>query len=121
VRSLLGAEDARGTVNAEMKRKIFLSALRDMAILFPGDLYELGLFLCKAYDGRDREANAQNSGVIVGPSRPTLHRIAAHYAHVTSIDLRRIEGVMVKAGLNLGPVVEFAPSDSANAVGRHPR
>ena len=88
-----------------MGREIPLSALRDMAVLFPGDLHELGVFLLKAYDGRDREANAKNSGVTVGPSRPTLHGLAAHYAHVTNIDLRRIEGVMVKAGFNLGSIV----------------
>ena len=98
-----------------MKRKIPISALRDVAVLFPGDLHELGLFLGKVYAARDREANARNTGVTTGPSRPTLHGLAAHYARVTDIDLRRIEGLLVKAGFDLGALVEFDPVDSANA------
>ncbi|MEI8375651.1 MAG: hypothetical protein WCJ35_22750 [Planctomycetota bacterium] len=56
-----------------MGRKIFLSALRSVTVLFSGDLNELGLFLLRAYDARAREANARYSRVTVGPSRPTLH------------------------------------------------
>ena len=100
-----------------MKRKIPISALRDVAVLFPGDLHELGLFLGKVYAARDREANARNTGVTTGPSRPTLHGLAAHYARVTDIDLWRIEGMLVKAGFDLGALVEFDPADSANATG----
>lgn len=103
-----------------MKRSVPLSALRDVAVLFRGDLYELGLFLCKAFDARDRETNARNAGVRVGPSRPTLHGLAAHYARVTNIELRRIEAVLVEAGLGLGAAVDFDQADSANAVGPKP-
>ena len=95
-----------------MKRSVPLSALRDVAVLFPGDLYELGLFLCKAFDARDRETNARNAGVRVA-SRPTLHGLAAHYARVTNIELRRIEAVLVEAGLGLGAVVDFDPANAA--------
>ena len=96
-----------------MKRSVSLSALRDVAVLFPGDLYELGLFLCKAFDARDRETNARNTGVCVGPSRPTLHGLAADYARVTDIELRRIEAVLVEAGLGLAAVVDFDPAEAA--------
>jgi hypothetical protein len=90
-----------------MNRQLSLSALREVAILFPGDLHELGAFLLKAYDARDREANARNSGVIIGPSRPTLHGLAAHYAHVTNIDLQHVEGRLVEAGFDLGAIIEY--------------
>lgn len=73
MRSLCGTENAIRTVNPEMGRKIFLSALRSVTVLFSGDLNELGLFLLRAYDARAREANARYSRVTVGPSRPTLH------------------------------------------------
>jgi hypothetical protein len=116
VPALLGAENARGTVNAEMRRKISLSALRDIAILFPGDLRELGVFLLKAYDARDREANASNPRTIQ-KSRPTLHGLAGLYARVTEVSQERIEKLLVEAGLNLGAVVEFDPANAANAAG----
>jgi hypothetical protein len=104
-----------------MERRMPLSALRDVAVLFPGDLHELAVFLRKAYDARDREANAQNPRVRIGPSRPTLHGLAAHYAHVTGIALRRVEGELAKAGFALGAIVDFNPADSANEEGLTPR
>lgn len=97
-----------------MGREIPLSALRDIAVLFPGDLHELGLFLCQAFDARNRETNARNARVRVGPSRPTLHGLAAHYAYLTNIELRRVERMLVQAGFDLGAVVEFDTADSAN-------
>jgi hypothetical protein len=97
-----------------MGREIPLSSLRDVAVLFPGDLQALGVFLLNAYDARDREANARSTGVIIGPSRPTLHGLAAHYARLTDVDLRRVEGVMAKAGFDLGATVEIDLADSAN-------
>lgn len=104
-----------------MKREIPLSALRDVAVLFPGDLHELGLFLCKAFDARDGEANARNTGVCIGPSRPTLHGLAAHYARATNIELRRVEGTLVEAGFSLGAIVEYDAADSANESHRQHR
>ena len=104
-----------------MSGELPLSALRDVAVLFPGDLHELGLFLCKAFDARDREANARNAGVRVGPSRPMLHGLAVHYAHVTNIELRRVEGMLVEAGFDLGALVEFSPANSADENDRQPR
>lgn len=100
-----------------MGREIPLSALRDVAVLFPGDLHELGLFLCKAFDARDRETNDRNAGVRVGPSRPTLHGLAAHYAHATNIELRRVEGMLVEAGFRLGAIVEYDEADSTDGTG----
>lgn len=96
-----------------MGREIPLSELRDVAALFSGDLHELGLFLLKAFDARDRETNALNPRTIQ-KSRPTLHGLAAHYANVTNIELRRIEGMLVEAGFDLGAIVEYDAADSAN-------
>jgi hypothetical protein len=104
-------------VAQRMKRKMPISALGDVAVLFPRDLHKLVLFLGKVYAARDREANARNTGVTTGPSRPTLHGLAAHCARVTDIDLRRIERMLVKAGFDLGALIEFDSADSANATG----
>ncbi len=97
-----------------MTRTIPLSALRDVAILFPGDLHELALFLLKVFDARDREANAQKPGVLIGPLRPTLHGLAAHYAQVTGIALHRVEGELAKAGFASGGIVDYDPADSGD-------
>ncbi|OHB82193.1 MAG: hypothetical protein A2W31_16145 [Planctomycetes bacterium RBG_16_64_10] len=102
-----------------MERHISLAAIRDVAVLFPGDLHELATFLLKARDARDREANAQNPRTIQ-KSRPTLHGLAAHYSQVTDISRDHVERMLVEAGFDLGAVVEFDPADSANAVGQHP-
>ncbi len=96
------------------RRVLPLSALRDVAVLFPGDLQELGHFLLKAFDARDRETNARHAGVRVGSSRPTLHGLAAHYGRVTNIELRRVEGMLVEAGFDLGAIVEYDAADSTN-------
>ncbi|TVS17071.1 MAG: hypothetical protein EA424_13440 [Planctomycetaceae bacterium] len=100
-----------------MEQEIPLSALRDVAVLFPGDLHELGRFLCKAFDARDREANARNAGVRIGPSRPTLHGLAAQYAGATNIELRRVEGMLVAAGFSLGAIVEYDAAEWADGTG----
>jgi len=97
-----------------MVGRIPLSAIKDLAVLFPGDLHDLAVFLLKAYDARDREANAQNPRVLIGPTRPTLHGLAAQYARVTDIPLSRVEEELAKAGFALGGIVDFDPADSAN-------
>jgi hypothetical protein len=99
-----------------MNRRLPLSALRDVAVLFPGDFYELGTFVLKAREVRDREANANNPRAIQ-KSRPTLHGLAGLFAHVTDVSRERIERLLVEAGLDLGAVVDFDQADSANAVG----
>ena len=96
-----------------MNRNIPLSALRDVAVLFPGDLYELAEFVLKARDVRDREANADNPRTIQ-KSRPTLHGLAGIYGHVTDVSRERVERLLVKAALDLGAVVDFDQADSAN-------
>ncbi len=101
--------------------RIPLSAIRDLAVLFPGDLHELAVFLLKAFDARDREANAQNPRVRTGPSRPTLHGLAAHYARVTNVDLRRVEQVLAQAGFALGGIVDLDPADSVDGKSLVPR
>jgi hypothetical protein len=101
------------------KRSILLSALREVAVLFPGDLYELADFVLKAREVRDREANANNPRTIQ-KSRPTLHGLAGLYGHVTDVSQERIERLLVEAGLDLGAVVDFDQADSTNAVGPRP-
>lgn len=99
-----------------MGGQISLAVLRDVAVLFPGDLHELATFFLKACDARDREANAKNPRV-VQKSRPTLHGLAGRYAQVTDISRDRVEKSLVEAGLELGAVVEFDRADLANGSG----
>jgi hypothetical protein len=89
-----------------MKRQLSLHALRDVAVLFPGDVHELAVFLLKARAARDREANAQDPRTI-RKSQPTLHGVAGRYAQVTDVSQERIEKLLVEAGLDLGAIVEF--------------
>lgn len=90
-------------------------------MLFPGGLHELALYLCEAFDGRDRETNTRHSDFRVGPSRPTVHGLAAYYAQATHVDLRRVEETLVKAGFDLGATIKFNAAESAHQTDRNPR
>ncbi len=100
-------------------RTIPLSAIRELAVLFPGDLHELATFLLKACDALDREAYAKNPGTIQR-SRPTLHGLATYYACVTGVRVRRVEEVLAKAGFARGGILEFDPADCVDEEGPPP-
>lgn len=46
--------------------------------------------------------------------RPTLHGLAARYAHATGMDLPRVQCEPAKAGVALGRILDLNPADSAN-------
>jgi hypothetical protein len=94
-----------------MGRQISLTSLRDVAVLYPGDVHELARFVLKAGVARDREANARNPSTVQS-SRPTLHGLARQYSQVTDIKQIEVERALVEAGLDLGAVVEFDSDDS---------
>ncbi len=99
-----------------MTHTISLSALRAVAVLFPGDIYELAAFVLKAHDARDRAANSKNH-LVVQKARPTLHGLAGHFAQVTGLSRDRVERTLTDAGLDLGMVVELDPADLPNPAG----
>jgi hypothetical protein len=101
-----------------MEREIPLVALRDVTVLFPGDFHELAVFVSKVHRVCDREANAHNPHT-VQKSRLTLHGLAGCYARVTDINQERVEQILVKAGLDLGALVEFDRADSEVTSDQH--
>ncbi len=82
-----------------MERKVALSSLRPVSILFDGDLYELANLIIKI-------SNAKYQGTNI-KSRHTLHGVAAAYSRlVIDIDSSLIEQVLEERGLDLGATVE---------------
>ena len=89
---------------SEIKR-LYLSQLKDVQILWPGDIYAFGEIVLRCYDARDVRANAQGSSI--QKSRPTLHGLAGYYAAIADIPREHIAAEFKKYGLDLGATVEF--------------
>ncbi len=92
-----------------MRKIVNLSQLKEIAILWPGDVHMLAEFILRSYDARDREVNARSRGVI-HKSRPTLHGLAGDFAMLTKVPESRVEREFQTRGLDLGVTVEFDPA-----------
>jgi len=90
------------------KRTVHLSQLRDVSVLWPGDIRALAEFVLRSFDARDRRMAASDRGTIQR-SRPTLHGLARHYASIAGIPASEIERAFEANGLYLGATVEFDP------------
>jgi hypothetical protein len=95
-----------------MRKRVCLSELKEIGILWPGDVHALADFILHAFDARDREANAV--GGVIRKSRPTVRGLAGYYSQLTDTPSSRIERELQARGLDLGAVLD---SDSA---GREP-
>ena len=82
-----------------MTEKIGVSLLRNICVLYDGDIYELVCLLLKVHDAKDRGTNSK--------SRHTIMGLAKSYSMLTDVDLNRVMTVMMRSGLPLGAVVEY--------------
>ena len=81
-----------------MTEKIGVSSLRNICVLYYGDIYELACLLLKVNDAKDRGTNSK--------SRHTITGLAKSYSMLTDVDLNRVMTVIMRSGLPLGAVVE---------------
>jgi hypothetical protein len=88
-----------------MKDIVYLSQIKDISILWPGDLHMFADFLLRAYDAKDLRSNKQNKSRVV-KSRPTLKGLANRYSIVTHVLQIEIESKIMQYGLSLGATVE---------------
>ena len=78
------------------RKRLYLSQLKDVQILWPGDIYAFGEIVLRCYDARD-----------IQKSRPTLNGLAGHYAAIADIPRTQIAAEFKKHGLDLGATVDF--------------
>lgn len=91
--------------------RISVASLKNVSVLFDGDIYELAQLLLKVNDAKDRGSNTI--------SRHTVHGLATAYCNLTHLEFEDIISVFERHGLPLGATVEHAdviaePSDAPN-------
>lgn len=79
---------------------ISVDSLKDVSVLFDGDIYELARLLLKVDDAKDRGSNRT--------SRHTVHGLATAYCNLADVPLEEIVQVFNTHGLPLGAIVEHA-------------
>lgn len=86
-----------------MGKVIRLSELKDIAIMFPGDLFELAAFLLRAND-----ASVASVPGTVTTRRHSLHGLCACYVGLYSqLSLERIESDLRKLHFDLSALIEW--------------
>ena len=81
-----------------MTERIGVSSLKDISVLYEGDIYDLACLILKVSDAKDRGTNSK--------SRPTINGLAKCYSMLADVDLKRVMAVMTRNDLPLGAVVE---------------
>ena len=87
---------------------VYLSQLKNVEILWPGDIHALAEFILRSNDVTDKVVNAQNPGTII-KSRPTLHGLAKSFGYIAKASKSDVEEKLKAAGLNLNAMVEYDP------------
>lgn len=79
-------------------KKINVSELKDIAILYKGDIYELACLILKLYDAKDAGTNVQSRHTVVG--------LAAEYAMLLRWSRERVLAILASHNLPLEATVE---------------
>ena len=87
-------------------KRVYLSKLEDVEILWPGDFHTLSEFVLQCHEAKDSIANARNTGS-VQKSRPSIHGLAMHFARISDLSGIQIEQQLKSDGFDLGATVEF--------------
>jgi len=82
-----------------MQDKIGVGALKDIEVLYEGDIYDLACLLLKVHDAKDRGTNCR--------SRHTVNGLAMAYSLLADVERDRILEVFKGHGLPLGATVEY--------------
>ncbi len=93
----LGGANASAMSNT-MREKIGVSTLKDVKVLYKGDIYDLACLLLKVDDARDKGTGNR--------SRYTVHGLATSYSLLTRIDRDAILKLFERYKLPLGATVE---------------
>lgn len=89
------------------REQISVEALKNVSVLYEGDIYELARLLLKVNDARDKATNATSRYIVTG-SRYTVHGVASAYCNLAQVEHGQIIEVFRKHGLPLTATVEPA-------------
>ncbi len=81
-----------------MDEKIGVSSLKNLDVLYEGDLYDLACLLLKINDAKDK--------ITYTKSRHTVKGLIGMYALLTNIDHAQIMSAVAKYALPLGAPIE---------------
>ena len=81
-----------------MFAKIRVSELKNVRILYKGDIYNLARLLLKMDDARDKGTNLK--------SRHTIKGLATKFAMLSGMGFDEVEEALLKYGLPFGATVE---------------
>ena len=96
----------------DKRETVYLSQLKGLQILWPGDVRTLAEFVLRCYDARDRMVTASQCALRM-ERRPTVHGLAGHFALIAGIPEVRIERQFEEHGFSLDATVEFDPPPPA--------
>jgi len=82
-----------------MGKKIRVSELKDIEILYKGDIYELACLILKLYDAKDAGTNAR--------SRHTVYGLAGEYAMLLRWSREQVLAILARHNLPLEATVEY--------------
>jgi hypothetical protein len=80
-------------------KKISVSELKDIEILYKGDIYELACLILKLYDAKDTGTNAR--------SRHTVYGLAGEYAIALRWNRDQVLAILAPHKLPLEATVEY--------------
>ena len=81
-----------------MTDKVRVSELRNIGVLFDGDLYDFANLMLKIYDAKDKGTNTV--------SRDTVYGLVHGYALLACVNSDQVLAVIKRNGLPLGSTIE---------------
>jgi len=82
-----------------MVDKIRVSELKNVCILYKGDIYDLARLLLKIDDTKDKGTNTR--------SRYTVKGLATKFAMLSRVDFEKVEKILLQYGLPFGATIEY--------------
>jgi len=82
-----------------MVDKIRVSELKNVCILYKGDIYDLARLLLKIDDTKDKGTNTR--------SRYTVKGLATKFAMLSRMDFEKVEKILLQYGLPFGATIEY--------------
>jgi hypothetical protein len=92
-------QDTSHSVQLHERKKIGITALKGINILFDDDIYELAYWLLKMNDAKNRGTNTR--------SRHTVYGVAGIYAMQVRLDRDDIVHLLESHGLPSGATIEY--------------
>jgi hypothetical protein len=81
-----------------MVDKIRVSDLKNVSILYKGDIYDLARLLLKIDDAKDKGTNSR--------SRYTIQGLAANFAMLSRMNFAKVEKILLQYDLPFGATIE---------------